>query len=101
MTMKPPPPRFPACGYVTARAKAVATAASTALPPFLRISRPTSDPGAETDTTRPCVASSGLSVASAWLKVTGQYVQNTIGASISRARLATERQAQQGMAWDI
>ena len=30
--MKPPPPRFPACGWTTAKAKPVATAASTALP---------------------------------------------------------------------
>ena len=38
---KPPPPRLPASGHVTASAKATATAASAALPPFLRISMPT------------------------------------------------------------
>ena len=35
--MKPPPPRFPASGRVTARANAVAIAASIALPPRRRI----------------------------------------------------------------
>src|SRR6478736_5314122 len=39
--MKPPPPIFPAKGYVTANAKPVATAASTALPPCSMMSRPT------------------------------------------------------------
>src|SRR4051812_15183741 len=39
--MKPPPPRLPAAGKVTASAKPVATAASTALPPAFRISSPT------------------------------------------------------------
>src|SRR3954463_15820612 len=41
MIMKPPPPRLPAAGKVTASAKPVATAASTALPPAFRISSPT------------------------------------------------------------
>src|SRR5271165_1589941 len=40
--MKPPPPRFPASGTVTASAKAVATAASIALPPARSTVRPTS-----------------------------------------------------------
>src|SRR5262245_40844723 len=51
--MKPPPPMLPAGGYVTAIANAVATAASTALPTFLRISTPASAPGVETATTTP------------------------------------------------
>ena len=38
--MKPPPPRLPARGRVTASAKAVATAASTALPPCAMICAP-------------------------------------------------------------
>src|SRR5262249_39748023 len=38
---KPPPPMLPAKGYVTASAKPVATAASTALPPRAMMSRPT------------------------------------------------------------
>src|SRR5688572_14472552 len=37
---KPPPPRLPACGCVTASASATATAASTALPPSCRTCRP-------------------------------------------------------------
>src|SRR5262245_18781147 len=51
--MKPPPPRLPAAGWVTARAKPVATAASTALPPFARTDAPASHAGADTQTTRP------------------------------------------------
>src|SRR3982751_6413181 len=53
MTMKPPPPMLPALGCVTASAKAVATAASMALPPFLRIAAPTSEAGEEVETTIP------------------------------------------------
>src|SRR5688572_9954651 len=41
-TMKPPPPMLPAVGWVTLSAKPTATAASTALPPFFKISTPTS-----------------------------------------------------------
>ena len=44
---------LPAAGCVTARAKAVATAASTALPPFCRIATPTSLAGPDTETTMP------------------------------------------------
>src|SRR3954449_9338251 len=51
--MKPPPPRLPASGCVTASANAVATAASTALPPCARTLAPASHEGAETQTTRP------------------------------------------------
>src|SRR5687767_972214 len=53
MIMNPPPPMFPALGCVTARANAVATAASTAFPPLARIAAPTSEAGADTDTTSP------------------------------------------------
>ena len=51
--MNPPPPILPAAGCVTASAKAVATAASTAFPPDLRICKPASEPGCETETTTP------------------------------------------------
>src|SRR5687768_5800094 len=43
INMKPPPPRLPAAGYVTASAKATAMAASTAFPPRFKMSTPTSD----------------------------------------------------------
>src|SRR5436190_7953428 len=49
--MKPPPPRLPAAGHVTASARPVATAASTALPPFFRICMPMLDAMGSTDTT--------------------------------------------------
>ena len=42
ISMKPPPPRLPANGCVTAIAKPTATAASTALPPFCSTATPTS-----------------------------------------------------------
>src|SRR5437588_10405520 len=54
--MKPPPPILPAAGSTTARAKAVATAASTALPPCFRISTPACDPSSSSVTTMPCTA---------------------------------------------
>src|SRR5437764_410386 len=53
ISMYPPPPMFPAAGQVTASAAAVATAASVALPPRFRISRPTSDAIPLTLTTMP------------------------------------------------
>ena len=59
-TMNPPPPMFPAMGYVTAIANAVATAASTALPPALRMATPTSAAGADAHTTMPFRASTHL-----------------------------------------
>ena len=49
--MKPPPPMFPAPGSTTASAKPTATAASTALPPLLRISTPASSASASSLTT--------------------------------------------------
>src|SRR5215468_6171120 len=57
--MYPPPPRLPAAGCVTASAKAVATAASTAFPPFFRIASPASDAMGSTDTTAPLANESG------------------------------------------
>src|SRR5690242_15541259 len=53
--MKPPPPILPASGHATARAKAVATAASTEFPPDRRTARPASAPAGATHTTTPCV----------------------------------------------
>ncbi len=57
--MNPPPPTFPAAGHVTANARAVATAASTAFPPWLSAARPTSLAGGETVTTMPHAGSAG------------------------------------------
>src|SRR5262249_38499918 len=59
--MNPPPPMLPAKGCVTASANAVATAASTALPPLARIDAPTSEAMSDDDTTSPVVeATPGL-----------------------------------------
>jgi hypothetical protein len=44
---------LPAAGCVTARAKPVATAASTAFPPCCKIDAPTSEAWDEVETTRP------------------------------------------------
>src|SRR5438105_3862668 len=63
MSMKPPPPRFPADGHVTASARATATAASTALPPRLRMSTPTREAIGLVDVTIPCRACSGSGAA--------------------------------------
>ena len=49
--MKPPPPILPAVGWVTASAKAVATAPSTALPPSRITFQPTSEAMSLCDTT--------------------------------------------------
>ncbi len=57
--MNPPPPRLPARGSVTARAKPTATAASTALPPRSRISTPTRVARASWLATMPFGASAG------------------------------------------
>ena len=59
--MNPPPPILPAAGCVTASAKAVAIAASTALPPDLRTRNPASEPGCETETTTPLLKDSAPS----------------------------------------
>src|SRR5215469_12194420 len=53
-SMNPPPPIFPADGSTTASAKPTATAASTALPPFFRISTPASEASASSHTTMAC-----------------------------------------------
>ena len=59
INMNPPPPRFPASGHVTARARATATAASTALPPRFMTSTPTREAMASTVATMPCFARAG------------------------------------------
>src|SRR5215472_49247 len=56
MSMKPPPPMLPASGSTTARANAVATAASTALPPRFKTSTPDCDASSSSVTTMPCGA---------------------------------------------
>src|SRR5215475_8581861 len=57
--MKPPPPRLPAAGCVTASANATAIAASTAFPPRFMISTPTRDATSFVDATIPCRARTG------------------------------------------
>ena len=59
MTMNPPPPILPAVGYVTAIVNPTATAASIALPPFLRISIPTFDAISSEVTTIPFLPRTG------------------------------------------
>ncbi len=56
---------LPAAGWTTARAKAVATAASTALPPAISTSIPTCEAIAFCDTTMPLRARTGTEPASA------------------------------------
>src|SRR5580765_8333915 len=61
--MKPPPPMLPAVGWVTASAKAVATTASTAVPPAAITSAPTRDAISLCDATIPFCARIGTEVA--------------------------------------
>ena len=56
---------FPAVGCVTARAKAVATAASTALPPSRSTSAPTREATSLCDTTMPVFERVGTDAADA------------------------------------
>src|SRR5437762_3330045 len=52
-SMNPPPPILPAAGSTTANANAVATAASTAFPPFCRISTPVREANSSSVATMP------------------------------------------------
>src|SRR5687767_4651930 len=54
--MNPPPPMFPAAGFVTASANAVATAASTAFPPCASTPAPASHDQYDVQTTVPSLA---------------------------------------------
>src|SRR5258706_16161924 len=57
--MKPPPPKLPAAGCVTARAKATAMAASTSLPPRCIMSTPTLEAISLVEATMPWRALTG------------------------------------------
>ena len=81
ITMKPPPPRLPADGYVTASAKPTATAASMALPPAARTSAPTFEATSERDTTMPAVPriASGLAaMAACAFRMTAAITSNNL-----------------------
>src|SRR5215204_14646 len=97
MTMKPPPPRFPAPGYVTASAKPTATAASTALPPRCRISTPALDASASADATIPWRARTGSRDAPCTETSAPQTV--AIHARVTPARRARDRR--RGTAADL
>src|SRR6266508_3631157 len=71
INIKPPPPMFPAPGQVTASAKPTATAASTALPPRVRISTPIFEAISSDEATMPCRARTG-EYARDWLRATLQ-----------------------------
>src|SRR6516162_8017004 len=64
MSIKPPPPKLPAEGWVTAKANPTETAASTALPPDCNMATPTSVACDSTVTTMPCRAWTGSRPAS-------------------------------------
>ena len=61
--MNPPPPMLPAVGWTTASANAVATAASTALPPAAIASAPIFDAISFCDATMPFCARVGTELA--------------------------------------
>jgi len=62
-TMNPPPPIFPLDEDVTAKANPTVTAASTAFPPFSRISIPASDAWRLVETTMPFSPKTGPELA--------------------------------------
>src|SRR3990167_4933894 len=73
-SMKPPPPILPASGWVTASAKATATAASTALPPAFKMSTPIMAASRSGPATMPWRATVGLAansgcIACAWARL--------------------------------
>jgi hypothetical protein len=76
ITMNPTAADIAALGWVTANAKAVATAASIAFPPFRRIAAPTSDAGAEVVMTMP------------WLELTGAPASCAKSAGVARIAIA-------------
>ena len=61
---KPPPPRLPACGCVTASVSATATAASTALPPSRSTARPAAVACGSQLTTTPALPRATMSLGS-------------------------------------
>src|SRR6185312_9202804 len=71
MVMNPPPPILPQHGCTTASAKPTATAASTALPPRLRMSTPTMVARCCALTTMACLAVTGFASCSAARVLTG------------------------------
>ena len=88
--MKPPPPMLPATGNVTASAKPVATAASTALPPAFITSTPACAAFTSAATTIPFSARTGGGVAETWARAPL--------APEARRRSARARRASIGMA---
>src|SRR6185503_7835169 len=86
--MKPPPPRFPAAGCVTASANATAIAASTALPPRFMISTPTREATSFVEATIPCFARTGSRAAAigAFTKTSARI--KAIGLNVRRVFIA-------------
>src|SRR2546426_10374784 len=75
--MKPPPPRLPAEGQVTASASPTATAASIALPPRCMTSTPTREAISLVEATIPCRARAGSRDAPGELKDSDQIKTTT------------------------
>src|SRR5450759_4633599 len=78
ISMKPPPPMLPALGWVTASASPTAAAASMALPPFFKTSRPTTVAWRSRETTMPWRARTG------WAAHTGTEAAISNRASVWR-----------------
>src|SRR6185369_13202153 len=77
--MKPPPPMLPAVGWTTASAKAVATAASTAVPPAAITSAPMRDAISFCDATMPFCERIGTELAAVATVSAAQIAAATIG----------------------
>src|SRR6267142_1520690 len=96
--MKPPPPRLPAAGWVTASANATAMAASTALPPRFITSTPTRDATSFVDDTIPCFARTGSREAAA--AVESECVTNE-GSGALTSKKVTLRTKRRGSLRDL
>src|SRR3954470_22600270 len=89
--MKPPPPMLPAVGCVTASAKAVATAASTAVPPAAIASAPMRDAIAFCDATMPFCARIGTELAPAVSVRTAETATQTTRRALFMRRIIVPR----------
>ena len=94
--MNPPPPMFPASGCTTASANPTATAASTALPPCRRMSRPMALASGWPDTT--IAAGASVTIALLLCGQVREMPEAGSGASVPRPAHAAARVSTSGNA---
>src|ERR1700712_4461655 len=89
--IKPPPPRLPASGYVTASVNATATAASTALPPCLKICSAASAANLSATATADAVSTTGCCATFAYAGVLSTNPTDTANTAATTLPSANER----------